>query len=955
MSEKNRNPVDVLADDFARRLKAGEEPTIDEYVTRYPKHAATIRAMFPSIRLMERVGHQERTEATFDRRTQSLTKKQEPLGDFRIIREVGRGGMGIVYEAEQQSLKRRVALKVLAPHVADSPAQLKRFRREAKAAARLHHTNIVPVYGVGEADGLHFFAMQFIEGVTLQQKLANEALDQSTVRRNGVSGQSLPLQDVPTTIEPASSSDSVGSDSFTVEPTAPSASRVFSPGSFHESARIIRDVAAALSYAHEHGVHHRDIKPGNLLLDEQGTVWVTDFGLAKHESDDAATRTGDIVGTLRYMAPEQFNGTTDGRSDICSLGLTLFEMLTHEPAYSEVRAAALMKVKTQEPPPSPRSINPAVPADLETITLKASAMDPSDRYQTAREMAEDLDRFLHDLPILARPVTPVERLWRWTRRNPLIASLSAGVFLLLVATAAVFAFGNYRTGKALELAREEGERATQEWERAEANLLAARVESARAEKNFQMAVDAFEQIMANVSSRGSALSLAVEVDGEELAPPATVVTAADAELLQTLLEFFDLFASENRADLSDKTADALARVGRIQQRLGLADDAARSFAESLQVYAELEQNSDDPALRLNQAAMHRELMLLAAQQDDMYSALQHYREGRSLLDGASGAEARFELAMTLSAMSGVPGESVKRTVEVAGGRGPGPGGRPPGGRGLRGPRGSGSRSGGGFGGRMGLFRPRGGPPADRMQRGRQVMEEARRAATEAVAILSALSAEDPSNRTYRLELARAHRRSIDAFRIGGSRDEAAQALAAAITQLQWLVDDSPNSPVYRYELATTLCVRLSGNRIEHAVRVSRAVSLARELTRDYPGIPEYRALLASALTQRNNLKRGTAESREGWEEIVSIYRELHRQFPDTFAYRLSLVVALRNLAGAEERENPMAARQTIKEAVKLLKSESDAEELGRDQQRIVDVLLRQLREYDRRFSEPSGL
>lgn len=235
------------------------------------------------------------------------------------------------------------------------------------------------------------------------------------------------------------------------------------------------------------------------------------------------------------------------------------------------------------------------------------------------------------------------------------------------------------------------------------------------------------------------------------------------------------------------------------------------------------------------------------------------------------------------------------------------------------------------------------------------MEEARRAATEAVAILSALSAEDPSNRTYRLELARAHRRSIDAFRIGGSRDEAAQALAAAITQLQWLVDDSPNSPVYRYELATTLCVRLSGNRIEHAVRVSRAVSLARELTRDYPGIPEYRALLASALTQRNNLKRGTAESREGWEEIVSIYRELHRQFPDTFAYRLSLVVALRNLAGAEERENPMAARQTIKEAVKLLKSESDAEELGRDQQRIVDVLLRQLREYDRRFSEPSGL
>src|SRR5207253_10661668 len=202
---------------------------------------------------------------------------------------------------------------------------------------------------------------------------------------------------------------------------------------WRSAARLALQVAEALDYAHQQGVLHRDIKPSNLLLDTQGTLWVTDFGLAKASADvDNLTHTGDIVGTLRYMAPERFNGVSDASGDIYSLGLTLYELAVQRPAYEELDRTQLMKQVTQGAPPAPRKLNHAVPRDLETIILKAIEREPSRRYPSAHALAQDLRRFIDDKPILARQASVAERLWRWSRRNPAVAGLSAAMLLLLV-------------------------------------------------------------------------------------------------------------------------------------------------------------------------------------------------------------------------------------------------------------------------------------------------------------------------------------------------------------------------------------------------------------------------------------------------------------------------------------------------------------------------------------------
>src|SRR5262249_34643807 len=190
----------------------------------------------------------------------------------------------------------------------------------------------------------------------------------------------------------------------------------------------------ALPHAANQGVLHRDIKPSNLLLDDTGNVWVTDFGLAKAAGDgDDLTHTGDIVGTMRYMAPERFNGQGDLRSDVYSLGLTLYELLVLQPAFGEADRNKLVKQVMHDEPGRPRELNRAVPRDLETVVLKAIARDPAHRYQTPGEMADDLKRFVEDRPVRARRISPAEKLWRWCRRNPLPAGLLAGIVLVFLA------------------------------------------------------------------------------------------------------------------------------------------------------------------------------------------------------------------------------------------------------------------------------------------------------------------------------------------------------------------------------------------------------------------------------------------------------------------------------------------------------------------------------------------
>ncbi len=421
--------LDTVAEEFVTRYRRGERPSISEYISRHPDLADGIRELIPALVMMEDARPVPEMDAAG--LTDVKGNRLERLGEYRVLREIGRGGMGIVYEAEQESLGRRVALKILPRHAMLDPKQLERFHRESRSAARLHHTNIVPVFGVGEQDGLHFHVMQLIEGRGLDQVL------REVVRlREMKSGASAGSDSV------AVDSLSVALPEHAIKSADPVSSSTFQlPG--HETtnsdsgvcywagvARIGVQVADALAYATSQGVLHRDIKPSNLMLDANGIVWVTDFGLAKASGSEDLTQSGDIVGTICYMAPERLNGESDQRSDIYSLGITLYEMLTLRHPFAKSDRQQLIRQISLEEPPAPRSIDATLPRDLETIILKAIARQPADRYQSADLLAADLRRFLDDQPIHARRIGILERSWRICRRNPVVVSLAVLTVLL---------------------------------------------------------------------------------------------------------------------------------------------------------------------------------------------------------------------------------------------------------------------------------------------------------------------------------------------------------------------------------------------------------------------------------------------------------------------------------------------------------------------------------------------
>ncbi len=507
-----RDPVEEFAEEFVRRQRAGERPSIAEYADRYPRWADEIRELFPGLVLMERLkpATTEVTETPADWHDHQLRQ----LGDFRILREIGRGGMGIVYEAEQVSLGRHVALKVLPASSLIDPRRLQRFEREARAAARLHHTNIVPVHGVGQQDDVHYIVMQYIPGQGLDQVLdelkrwrdlpgspaPGAAAPGPTVSARGpasavaaalVSGvfpaaaQAIPASDDGLDHEPDEAVPAALADAASLSLLRPgdsAASSLTGRSYWHSVARIGVQAADALTYAHGQGLLHRDVKPSNQLLDLQGTVWVTDFGLAKTASEtDNLTETGDIVGTLRYLAPERLLGGGDARSDVYALGLTLYELLTFQPAFRETDAHQLMQQVAHDEPAPPRRLNPAVPRDLETIVLKAMAREPARRYPSAAEQAADMRRFLEDRPILARRASVRERLVKWVRRRPAVAAL-----LLCVLAVTLIGVGGViwqwrdavaaleREQKALDKAQQAKTLADNEAERAKKEATAAR-------------------------------------------------------------------------------------------------------------------------------------------------------------------------------------------------------------------------------------------------------------------------------------------------------------------------------------------------------------------------------------------------------------------------------------------------------------------------------------------------
>ncbi len=432
--------VAALAESFVERYRRGERPSLREYTDKHPDLAADIREVFPAVAMMENVALDR--DAPDGGPVPAAPPPVAQVGDFRIVREVGRGGMGVVYEAEQVSLGRFVALKLLPGHTAATDRQKERFLREARAAAKLHHTNIVPVFGFGEADGVPYYAMQFICGQGVDAVIA-ELRARTTgsaapgpaaeLARSLVSGEFRPAD---ATVPAAPS----GTATVAPAPRAAlSEEATARPGRgplWRGIARLGQQVANALDHAHGLGVLHRDVKPSNLLLDLHGTAWVTDFGLAKAEGQPDLTHDGDVLGTLRYLPPEALDGKADARGDVFALGLCLYELLALRPAYDAPDRSGLVRQVTAADPPPLRALVPGLPRDLATVVHKALQREPDRRYRSAAALADDLGWWLDGRPIAARPVSRVEHVWRACKRNPWASGMAAAALLALVLGAA---------------------------------------------------------------------------------------------------------------------------------------------------------------------------------------------------------------------------------------------------------------------------------------------------------------------------------------------------------------------------------------------------------------------------------------------------------------------------------------------------------------------------------------
>lgn len=509
--------VDILASDFVARYRDGDRPTIQEYANRHPDLSETIQSVFPLVLSVEQVKVDQ--QATNDGSATLAGRELDRLGDFQLVREIGRGGMGIVYEAQQESLSRNVAVKVLPKQSLLDEKSLQRFQHEAKTAAAMHHSNIVPIFGTGETDGTHYLVMQLVRG---------ESLDQ-IIRANSKT------MDV------------------------------------HTAAELTAQIADGLAYAHECGVLHRDVKPANILIDQDGIAQLTDFGIARNIHDDP-TMTHVLSGSPRYMAPERFEGKSDERCDIYGLGLTLYEALSGQPALNDFNASDLVLAAKNHQIEPLDNLRHDLPNDLKIVVAKSIAANPIERYQSASDFRDDIRRFLNDEPIRARRTTVIQKLTRWCRRNPaLAASTGIAMAAMLVATVASsvgFAMttsANRRTNLAFDQSRQ----------------------------TVDLALQSLGGVADIVSLPASALG---EMGGLESAPFLLNPSPHAAQLLQNIQPLYQRLANQSptRPDIFRQMIEAGLRLSQIQQQLEQTKASIETLQRSIQL---LRDRSDIAGLR----------------------------------------------------------------------------------------------------------------------------------------------------------------------------------------------------------------------------------------------------------------------------------------------------------------------------------------------------------------------
>jgi serine/threonine protein kinase len=887
----DRNPVEVLAEELVARYRAGERPSIAELAARYPDLAGEIEELFPAALLLEEVKGLSCPGAA----RVPVPPMLEQLGDYRIVREIGRGGMGIVYEAEQVSLHRRVALKVLPAHLRLAPEQLERFQREARAAGALHHSNIVPVFGVGEDAGLHYYVMQLISGEGLDRVLARllrhhggpahdtEVITARRARRvrptTAISLQEPPLA-------------ALSATSTVPEGPAPGFPSPECPTYYRRVAQLGLQAAEALACAHGQGILHRDVKPANLLLDERGTLWVTDFGLAKHLTGEDLTRPGEMAGTLRYSAPERFQGASDARADLFSLGLTLYEFLALHPAYDATDPAQLLLQVTQARIVRPRARNPAVPRDLETVVLKALAADPTQRYASAAELAADLARFLADRPVKARRASAVEHVLRWCRRNPAVSALSAALLLACVVGFTGVVWKWREAAANLAQATLATQATTRALEGEEAERKRADGQRRLAEGNLDVALLAFERIAGRLApTRPSA-----DLDDDE-GQDAPVISAEAAAILEDLVGFYERFAATNSGDprLRRDTARALRQVGTIRLRLGQYPQAVQALRRS----ASLGGSKAGP---LERARLHNELGMALRGTGRIGEADKEHQRALDELQKVpqAPAEVRHEQARAHNLLGTLhlrmqkldPAEESQRTA-------------------------------------LGLLAKLVEQDARRPEfrhtqarayhdlslvlRLRDHWDEAGEASSKALAILEALAADFPTVPDYRAELAEIllaiHPRLLPRW-----PGEAPRRLARALELAGELAVRHPAVPAYQL-LRARAQQRLGGAQVargrlgEGLKNLKAAVAMHKDLATRYPNMPGYRmpALEGTlSLGEALRLHKDLAESEKVLRESLEEVAKLAKLLPRNRYVRLLLGRHHRSLAQTLQKEGKAA-------------------------------------------------
>ncbi len=593
-SRTAENSLAELIEELSAKIEGGEVVDLQAYIAAHPAHADELHRLIPTLLLLADLSRSG--TASIPPIVADGPDNETPgtLGDFRILREVGRGGMGIVYEAEQISLHRRVALKVLPFAATMDPRHLQRFKNESLAAASLEHPHIVPVYAVGCERGVHYYAMKYIEGQSLAEVI-DEVRKAKESHHRGIENTEK-------------------KQNTKISSSLCSLCLCGSPDFFKSVAELGIQAAEALEHAHSLGIVHRDIKPANLMIDGHGARWITDFGLARTAADAGLTMTGDVLGTLRYMSPEQAlakHGLVDHRTDIYSLGVTLYELLTGTPAISGKDREEILNRITLEDSHPPRSFDSTIPRDLETIVLKAMAKTPSERYATARELADDLRRFLDSQPIRARRASLTQRFTKWSRRH---RHFVGATFLIVLLAAMGLAVGSYllwkkelKTQAALDYAEKQRQAALEQTARALAERRAA-------EQNFNMVGRAVNDLLRPLY----AMELA---ETPQLNEVRRVLT-------EKAISFYQSLVQDNHVDPQARyqTARAYQDVAGIFITTGNRSKALEARMKAVALFdALIEDYAQEPSFWRQQGGSHQDLGLLFLEMNEPAKAAEQAR------------------------------------------------------------------------------------------------------------------------------------------------------------------------------------------------------------------------------------------------------------------------------------------------------------------------------------------